>query len=172
MKPSLEFIKSGTVTGATSLSITDCFSSSFDVYKIVINKFDIETTSNKDLDMRFLDSGGSPVTASNYDNAILVMTSYGTYGQTRQTSTDRISGLGRDEQESGNGTVITAYNPYSSSYYSFTSSQGNGFVTGSGLVGYRNIGVLRQTAQMTGIQLFGNGLTENVNIECSIYGVK
>jgi len=168
----LEFIKSGSVTGATSLSITDCFNADYDVYKIVVRNFDIETTSNFDLEMRFLDSGGSPITASNYDNAHLVLTAYGAFGEGRQTNTTRLTGLGRDEQASGNGTVLYAFNPYSASSYSFTLSQGNGFVTGSGLVGYKGIGVLKQTATMTGIQLFATNQTDNVNINCSVYGVK
>ena len=75
MATSLEFIKSGSVTGATSLSVTNCFSADYDVYKIVIRSFDIETTTNKDLEMRFLDSGGSAVSASNYENAHLIITS-------------------------------------------------------------------------------------------------
>ena len=172
MATNLQFIKSGTVTGATSLSITDCFSATYDVYKIVISKFDIETTANKDLEMRFLDSASSPISASNYANAIHILTSYSTFSEGRQNNTTRISGIGRDEQATGNGTVLYAFNPYSSSSYSYTLSQGNGFVTGSGLVGYKNIGVLKQTATMTGIQLFATSQTENVNIECSVYGVK
>ena len=101
-----------------------------------------------------------------------IKVNYGTFGEGRATNLTRLTGLGRDEQESGNGTVLYAFNPYSASSYSFTLHQGNGFVTGSGLVGYKGIGVLKQTATMTGIQLFATNQTDKVDINWSGYGVK
>ena len=125
----LRLINETSASSVSSISVTDVFSSDFDIYKIVIAPMDIN--NNNDMELRFVNSSGSVISASNYDNAILVQTAYGAFGQTRQTNTTRISGVGRDEQQSGNGTVMYVFNPNSANSYSFVLHQDNGFVTGS-----------------------------------------
>jgi len=109
----LRLINETSGTSVSSISVTDVFTSDFDIYKIVIAPMDIN--NNNDMELRFINTSGSVVSASNYDNAISVMTAYTTFPETRQTNTTRITGVGRDEQQSGNGTVIYVFNPISAS---------------------------------------------------------
>ena len=69
----LRLINETTVTSAVrTVEITDVFSADFDIYKIVgVNNF----TAEEYIDMRLINSSGSVVSASNYDNAGLLMKS-------------------------------------------------------------------------------------------------
>ena len=166
----LRLINETTATSVASISVTDVFTSDFDIYKIVIAPMDLN--NNNDMELRFVNSSGSVISASNYDNAILVQTAYSSFGQTRQTNTTRISGVGRDEQQSGNGTVMYVFNPNSASTYSFVLHQDNGFVTGSGYVGYKGIGVLKQTASMGGYQIVPSTSTNLITATAKTYGLR
>ena len=157
-------------TSVSSISVTDVFTSDFDIYKIVIAPMDIN--NNNDMELRFINTSGSVISASNYDNAILVQTAYASFPETRQTNTTRISGVGRDEQQSGNGTVMYVFNPNSASSYSFVIHQDNGFVTGSGYVGYKGIGVLKQTSSMGGYQIFPTTSTNLITATTRTYGLR
>jgi hypothetical protein len=166
----LRLINETTATSVASISVTDVFTSDFDIYKIVIAPMDLN--NNNDMELRFVNSSGSVISASNYDNAHLVLTAYASFPEGKQTNTTRITGVGRDEQQSGNGTVMYVFNPNSASSYSFVLHQDNGFVTGSGYVGYKGIGVLKQTASMTGYQIFPTSSTNDITATTRTYGLR
>ena len=60
-------------TGVTTLSVTDVFTSDFDIYKI---KISCVSASEQETDLRFINSSGTIVTASNYDYGQLYLRSY------------------------------------------------------------------------------------------------
>ena len=170
MATNLEFIKSASGTAST-LDVTDLFSDRYDVYKIVIPTFS-RTTANWNLEMRLLNSSGTPITTL-YDNAGLIMVSYGAFGEHRNPNNDCFDVIGYNTTDVGFGAVMYIYNPYDSSSYTFLQQQSLGWVNGSGLAGYKVIGVHKSAQQITGVQ-FGIYQSAGImnNIEVSVYGVK
>ena len=166
MATNLEFIKSASGTSVSSLEITNCFSDKYDVYTVV-GRGDLSTTNSYIL-LRFLDSGGSEVTALNYDYANLVMESYTTFGESRATNVNNIQRIAYSHNGNDFGFEINIYNPYDSSSYSFCQWQSGGR-SSLGLVGIKSIGVLKQTATMSGIKIYNPTFTD---INVSVYGVK
>jgi len=166
MATNLEFIKSASGTSVSSLSVTDCFSAKYDVYTVV-GRGDF-TNSNAFIYLRFLDSGGSEVSASNYDYANLVMESYASFGESRTTNADHLERIVYSHNGNDFGFEINIYNPYDSSSYSFCQWQSGGR-SSLGLVGIKSIGVLKQTATMSGIKIYNPTFTD---INVSVYGVK
>jgi len=175
MAGNLEFIKSETITTSVlSVDVTNCFSADYDVYKITINDFSTAGATQTNLNGRYIDSGGSVITASNYDMAYLNLKSNVAFGEdrfTNQTSLFYQFGV-IDQSPEGNGGVLYIFNPFSSSSYTFSLSQTSGALSGV-LQGTKHIGVLKQTASMTGIQIFdANGSRPFDEGKISIYGVK
>jgi len=170
MATDLQFIKSAEVSSSTAtLNITDVFSEKYDVYKITIANTHCSGLSDN-FSARLIDSGGSQIT-TNYDYAGLIMWSYTGFGANRSTGQNRwqrISISGTETRQGG--LVMYVFNPFSSSY-TFQTSQGSNY-DGSGLQGYKNIGVNKNATSCTGISFFDNGgLTiEQANI--NVYGVK
>ena len=170
MAGSLEFIKSASGTSGSSLSVTDCFSADYDVYAFFIVKQD--TTADGDTHLRFIDSGGSVITASEYDTAQLSLGSYGTFGQGRATHADRIYNVhqGQAVSAENGGSINYIYNPNDSSTYTFHQTSSAGAVNSSGLVGNKGIGVHKVAEQITGFNLFPNSGSYDF-LEVNVYGL-
>ena len=62
MSTNLQFIKSVSGSSISSLSLTNCFSSNYDVYQLQVNYNN--GSGNNNLSIRLLDSGGSQVSTS------------------------------------------------------------------------------------------------------------
>ncbi len=173
MAGSLELIKSASGTSVSSLSVTDCFSDKFDVYMVSISKFDYISTSNAG-GMRFIDSGGSVISDSEYDHADLQMRSYASFQELRSTGgTSMLVGIDSAGGQLENTTGFTAfiYNPFDSSSFTFTNFQNSDFTSGSGGIGYKGIGVHKSAEQITGVNFFNRG-TGNISATINVYGVK
>ena len=166
MATELQFIKSASANGDATVSVTDCFSANYDVYKIVINN--VVNTGGASAFLRFIDSGGSTITASDYDRAVQGLYSIHSSSSSKGNSTS-ISSLAF-YQTTGGGLVCYVYNPFSSSDYTFVSGQSS-YLEINYLAGTKFIGVLKQSASMTGFSLNLTGQTfTTMNI--SVYGVK
>jgi len=169
----LEFIKSVTATGGVGLvDVTDCFSNDYDVYEIYLTGFDI-TQPNEPIYMRFLDSGGTVISASEYDYAYLQMRAYNTFTEGRATAQTAFNVMGIPSATQALGNKIVIFNPYDSSSYTFLLNQSSGIVTGGsgGGIGYKYIGVHKVTETITGMQWDGVG--SNIDdFAISVYGVK
>ena len=74
-----------------------------------------------------------------------------------------------DLSDKGNATVIYIFNPTSSSSYTFALWQNAG-VSSIGTPVRKGIGVLKQTASMTGINF--NASSNILNIRARIYGLR
>ena len=174
MAGNLEFIKSVEVTTSVlSIDVTNCFSADYDVYKITTNDFSTAGATGTALYGRYIDSGGSVISASNYDIAYLNLKSNLAFGESRftnQTSLFYQFGV-IDQSPESNGGVAYIFNPFSSSSYTFSLSQTAGNLSGN-LQGTKHIGVLKQTASMTGIQIFdGTGVRPFDEGKVSVYGL-
>ena len=166
----LRLINETTVTSAVrSVNITDVFSADFDIYKIVGNT---NFTGEEYIDFRLINSSGSVISASNYDNAAFLFQSSTSYSQNRNTGATKaqyISYAGDVEAEAGSFTTYI-FNPFNSSSYTFLLSQGGAKRSLNTLV-LKGISVLKQKSSITGFQLLPN--TSDVdNASIRIYGLR
>ena len=170
MAGSLEFIKSTTGSSVTSLDVTDCFSADYHVYQINLVQFDRSTAGSAGI--RLLDSGGTVITASEYDFAYMNMRSYSTFANSAATNTSYIDVLAYSETtalDTTTGAVWNIFNPYDSSSYTFTKGQSSVMVDGFGVVGYKAIGVHKSAEQITGFQIYTNAVSFNATVK--VYGL-
>jgi hypothetical protein len=149
----LRLINDTTITsGTTTVNITDVFSSDYDIYQVTLEGF---YASGIDyFYLKLINSNGSVISATDYDLASLEMKSNTTYVERRATNYSAMvpstNFLPDSEAESYNG-VFYFFNPVSASSYSFMIGQSSQIEYGNN---YNNkyIGVLEQTASMTGFQ--------------------
>jgi len=158
MAGSLEFIKSASASSVGSTSVTDIFTDKYDVYFISLTQGG--TSSDTNIGMTFLDSGGTEITASEYDFALLNMTAYASFAEVRSTNTTRFA------------TGIYIFNPYDSSSFTFIESKAGTFDTGNGLIGRKNIGVHKSAEQLSGVVFKAITSPKTISLEISVYGVK
>ena len=169
MATNLEFIKSASGTSVSSLSVTDCFSDKYNVYKVSITK--AKNSANNYHYARFIDSGGVDASA-NYDSAGMSLRSFTTFGQMRFTNQDKINNIAYQgpDQDMGTGITFYVFNPYDSSSYTFGLAQTSGYYS-SGLFGVKHISVHKVAEQITGINFFpASGTYDNITI--NVFGVK
>ena len=172
MAGSLEFIKSATGSDVASVSVTDCFNANYDVYMVSISKFDYISTSNAG-GMRFIDSGGSVISDSEYDHADLQLRSYASFQELRSTGgTSMLVGI---DSAGGNleyttGFTALIYNPFNDSSFTFTNFQTSSATSGDA-IGYKGIGVHKSAEQITGVNFFNRG-TGNISATINVYGFK
>ena len=178
MAGNLELVKKIT-TGANAdiVSLTDCFVSKYDVYKVVFIFEDDSGVTNNTF-FRLLDSSNTEISSGNlYDYAVRGI---GTTSNHDNKATGQneifLSYLPDNDLSLGKSRSQVAYvfNPYDSSSYTFTMHQTHGVTTGNQFIAHKGIGVLKQTATHKGIQIIhagsGNGIKSGATI--SVYGVK
>ena len=170
MATNLEFIKSASGTSVSEFSVTDCFSDTYDVYKIYVSDYKQSNTVYPYL--RFINSSGVDSSA-NYDYAGLQLWANTTFGQNRNTNqTAMYDVIGySDANEPQGGITFDIFNPYDSSSYTFMKCQSatNSYQPA---VGVKSIGVQKVAQQVTGFALgFGGGYTWT-NITVNVFGVK
>jgi hypothetical protein len=162
--------KTEITSSVSSVNVTDVFSADFDIYKIVTNGFE-DTTNTPNLMIRFINSSGTVVTSANYDYAYLNLRADATSAENSATSQTYIRGFfGFSDATHSQGSVSYIFNPYSSSSYTNALSQFSSFETASRSV--KNIGMLKQTASMTGFQLFDINNTDFSEGGIRTYGLR
>ena len=172
MAGNLEFIKSASGTSVSSLSVTDCFSADYDVYFFSADVIkDNITSGNRLLEMRFIDSGGSVISASEYDYANLNLRPYDVFTEARVTNTNGIQRLALYSNiDKGTGTTGYIFNPYNSSSYTFATYQSSGTFGSAGGYGGKSIGVHKVAEQITGLNFYPNA--DSFDLTVNVYGVK
>tara|TARA_X000001382_G_scaffold37122_1_gene24576 strand:+ start:2831 stop:3361 length:531 start_codon:yes stop_codon:yes gene_type:complete len=176
MPTNLQFITSANVTGATSLSITNCFTDEYDIYKVFLKNFDIG--SGVDLALRFINASGSVVSDSNYSDAVRLLRSYsGGFADIKAQNIAELKSIGFYDPANGVGqnvgmaTNMYVQNPFSASSYTFANWSNTG-VSSIGTPARKGIGVLKQTVSMTGLHYFTTGGETILGLNISVYGVK
>jgi len=176
MATNLEFIKSAIGSDVNTLSITNCFSDKYDVYKIVGHTAEYRPTDTNVIDLRiqFIDSGGSVVSGSEYDTARLTMKAETSFDNDRQTGTTYMYGTMLFGNYDNAGMVNYVFNPNDSSSYTFMQGQGaGGYDTSNNRFrGAKQIGVHKSAEQITGIHFLSSSGSLNFNVTISVYGVK
>ena len=168
----LRLINETTATSVASVSVTDVFSADFDIYQITINNSDITIKDYSEL--RFINSSGSIISASNYDYGNLELKSYGGFNALRGTNQSSFPKMWYSNNDTANQGSLNMwlFNPYSSSAYTFVlASNGLNFTPGFGGMGNKIIGVLKNTSSITGMQFFPNsGSFDNILVRT--YGLR
>ena len=172
MATNLEFIKSvSSSASVTSVDITNCFSDKYDVYMLSFADVDLDGAGDENIDIRLLDSGGSAISASEYDYAVLVLRYSSAFTETRATGQAQFTfgaGYVTASNIGAGGLIAYFYNPYDSSSYTFTQHQQS---NSAGHSGQKYIGVHKSAEQITGLQIrVDSGTIERLS--ASIYGVK
>ena len=147
-------------SGVASLSVTDVFSADFDIYKITFTN--TELASVDWVEFRFINSSGSVVTSSQYDEAVLELDTGGVFGEGRETNDTNFSRLIRSQttEAKGGDATMFLFNPFSSSSYTFGLVQSFGTITNG--FGTKGIFVLTELSSIKGFQIYLNG-GSNIN---------
>ena len=143
-------------SGVTTVNITDLFSSDFDIYQIEFaGIYQSTNVSNGIEGLRFVNSAGSVISASEYSYANLNMPSGSAFAENRYTTRDFIFfNLYADQLSDGQANAsMYVFNPNNSSSYTFLLSQANG-KNSSDFYSGKTIGVHKVTTEIKGIQLY------------------
>jgi len=176
MAGNLEFIKSTSGTSVSSLSVTDCFSASYDVYAI---KLDADGyNANSLLTLQLIDNTDTTISTTSYDNASLLLRTDITYSELRATGDNvlfnRVLGFfdyNNGAREGGSG-IIYIFNPYTADYTFATCQSSSDYKTGQ-MTGQKGIGVLKTTDVITGFHITQDVYTATYSdINASVFGVK
>ncbi len=174
----LRLLNETSITSAVNgVSITDVFSSDYDIYKVTFNDL-TNDTSNANIVLRFINSSGSIITASSYDWAFLDMgdaISFGEYRATGSTSLGNTDAwvVGTAVDPYSSSAVMYVFNPFSSSSYTFAQLSSSGAIATNNSRTRKAIGVLKESSSMTGFQIFQS--TSSINITTGsirIYGLR
>jgi hypothetical protein len=170
---SLEFIKqTSTESNVSSLSVTDCFTSTYKFYKCVYSVDEVGTEVATET--RLLNSSGA-VTSSNYDHAVEFMrVGSGSYSEGSNENNDKWQFTMYNEEAKGGFYVMYLYNPADASTFTFANWQMSSTYLASStrvLMARKGIGVLKVAEAHTGIQVYA--LSSNITkSKLTVYGVR
>ena len=178
MATNLEFINTTSVSaGVTTVNVDNVFSADYDVYYCnIIGLYHNLNVSNGVEGIRFIDSSGSVISASEYDYANYIGASATGWGDTtRATNSNYLNmNIFTDQLSDSGGANLGFYvfNPYDSSSYTFTTSQMAGKNSADFYAG-KYIGVHKVAETIRGFQLYeSNGARTFGGGQINVYGVK
>ena len=142
-------------SSVASVSVTDIFTSDFDIYKIIFSGTDSDSINTYTY-ARFINSSGSIISASNYDFANLNMRAWTSFAEQRGTSTNYLKYLMYQDNQTADSGGLTMYvfNPTNTSSYTFSLSQATAQNSSNGAESMKSIGVLKQTNNINGIVFY------------------
>ena len=170
----LRLINETTASSVASVSITDVFTDDYDIYKVLVIGLDQNDATTNVGSFRLVNTSGSIITASNYDNAQLNMDSYGSFSEQRSTNQAklyRFLGNLNDEPDDANATLYV-FNPTSTSSYTFLLQQADSKWTNC-FSSFKGIGVLKNTSAVGGINFFSDGTAgKTISATVRTYGLR
>ena len=170
----LRLINETTVSSTvSSSSITDVFTSDFDIYKVVAEN--IVTSTEAFLELRFINSSGSVISASDYDFADLFLKANTSFVERKYTNQDSVLdfNLSKGDVSGGAGnTIAYIFNPTNTSSYTFVIFQAQNVYDDSGTFGFgqKGIAVLTQTNSITGLHFVSSTGTHTADFK--VYGLR
>ena len=165
----LRLINETSATSVASVSITDVFSADFDIYKITILQ---DTAAGDSVNIRLINSSGGIITDSNYERALLQVRVGSSSGiENKSVNVGQMNLIFQGTEDFCSTFYI--FNPFSSSSYTLALAQSAGYYGGAGLtnLNLKGIGVLKQTASMSGIKFTTVGSNFD-DFTCRIYGLR
>ncbi len=166
----LRLINETNVTSASQISVTDVFSSDFDIYKIEFD-YSFDVTSN--VNARLINSSGSVITSSEYDWAYERFNDYTTFGENRgDNETDWNDFIGKNDSVSGEcqNSVGYIFNPYSSDRFTYALFSSANAVNDQSQ-GMKGVACLTEVTSVTGFQIIFDSYASN-NGKIRTYGLR
>jgi len=142
-------------SSVSSISITDVFTSDFDIYKITSTGVSTTGTNYVDVDMRLINSSGSVISSTSYKYSARVNLGWGASGDVKSTGNDKIYrafGESTDQSPEVASSVIWVFNPYTSTEYTQVLYQNTQFYGGSYYTSYFGGGWLVDNQSIAGFQ--------------------
>ena len=99
----LRLLNETTATSVSTMSVTDVFTTDFDIYKISLHS---SSATEKEDHIQFINSSGSVISSSNYDYAQLFLRSYSSFSEVRDTSDTKLRLITGSEDNFGGNAVI------------------------------------------------------------------
>jgi hypothetical protein len=144
----LRLIDETTVSSSVStVTVTDVFSSDFDVYKIVTT---LTSGGDGDGSLQYVNDAGTVLVDGTYDYALHILksnTGYFDYKGQNQTTVASLTYCG----DEGGGTVMHVFNPFSSSSYTYGIVERIGKASGN-LRGYKGMNVYKNNVSVSGFK--------------------
>ena len=162
----LRLIKEQSATSVSSMSITDCFSSDFDIYQVVLTNF---AHSDGDCFFRFINSSGS-VVATGYDDAVLLQRSYGSFGENYGQNLTEMGSISYDNEQKGSSASMWIFNPYNSDRLTQAMFM-NASASTTGTPVRTGYGWYKTLASISGINFLPNSGTISA-ISVAVYGLR
>mgnify|MGYP003140790255 CR=1 FL=1 len=157
-------------TDIETISITDCFSSSYDVYLIILDVFDVSSTFQNTA-LRYRNSSGD-VTTSTYDAAHQDLDTVTSFGEGKYTNNDKHEAIQiSDNSRDGSSGIIYIFNPFDSTSFTFHTMQSEGS-NSSEFRGRKGLGVEKTEQQITGVTFYSLTSGQSASFNVRIYGVK
>jgi hypothetical protein len=173
----LRLINQTTASSVSSVNITDVFTSDFDIYKIEIEADDYD--ANSILTLRLINSSGSVVTATDYDNAVLYLRTDSSYNELKSTTDnvlfERVLGFFNYNSGSrqGGAGIIYIFNPTNTSSYTFALAQSASDHSTGKSGGVKGLGALKTFDNITGFQLLQDAYSATYGeIKAKVYGLR
>ena len=155
-------------SGVAQVNITDVFTTDFEIYKITYEGTSAAACS---VELRLINSSGSVVASSSYDNAHLSMTSHTGFTETRGTGGTAMDNFFAVNSNNSGVSVGYLFNPFSSSSFTYWLFQGVSHNTTPQQWSVKGISVLKELLSCTGFQVFPN--SENLNsAKIKTYGLR
>lgn len=143
------------ISGVATLNIEDVFTNDFDIYQIEFTNIHQSTNVSNGIEgLRFINSSGSVISASEYAYANLNMVSGSTFEDNLFSSRDFLFfNLYSDQQSDGQANATVYIFKPKDLGYTFMLSQATGINSAGHYFGKTN-GVHKKNTSITGIQLY------------------
>ena len=165
----LELISTTTFSGQTQQDISNCFSSTYDNYRIVFS--DYTCTTAGEMIMRLQDGSG-PISTSNYDSGRTEQTGSVTNSFTWSSTSWTASYVNGISTGGGISATMDIYSPNKATYTRFTAQVARvDNVTAAGVYTVTSMGLFRLTTQCTGLSFFRQ-TSGTLSGTISIYGYR
>ena len=140
-------------TSVTSLSLTDCFTTDFNSYKVMFRDVRTASTTAENLYIQYIDTGGAKITSGSYNSAVRYIQS--TSGKTDFRSTNATSMIGgtADQEPESSGILINVFNPMKSTAFTNHTVHSINSGSGQGIV-FMGVGGIESSVQVSGICIY------------------
>ena len=162
MVTSLDLIKQESADSVSSFTISDIFSANYDIYKVFIRGNGSQSVSS--ITAEFLDSGGSDIATGNYNYGIFRLDTTTTFGDVYGTGGNSFEFAYTSATDNDFSALITVYNPFSTSGYTFCEVQG------MSVQGQRSVIMAKSSTSATSMKFWANQNFTPITV--AVYGVK
>ncbi len=171
MSTNLQFIKSQSFTGVSSVDITNIFSATYTSYLITTKNFEKTGSNDAWISLRLINSSGTTLTTSTYDIAQLQMMSTTSFQENRYVGQNRFQYSLSYSDGGINAGKLYIHKPFDSTQPTFAQRQSTyWYPTGSRIDVFKWIGVEKTETSITGINIYSES-GYNFEGQVAVFGV-